>query len=298
MPAEKLLEVAQKLIQAGSGQDMYRTLVTRVRRSVGRGVSASFFLVYRASDLVLPVAESTQSGRQLHPEAYTQKITTGIIGHVVKTAKLYYARDVTSDPLFISGGQVSGSEICAPVMVDGDVVGILNIEADRPEAFLPEVVARIELLCTIAGSLMNMGVAQEQLKAVEAQVRGLQEAAASSEARFATLAGTLGDLVLILDGENRIAFANGAWGGALRDAAGKDFDAYLDEASTKSWEKAGAKGGAVSLTLRLGKKSVAAEGRVTPFTGAGGAPATLVTLSPAARPAKKAKPAKKSKRRS
>jgi len=289
MPHNKLLDVARHLIRAGAGQDMYRTLVTRVRRALGRGISTQFFLVYRASNLVLPMAESFDSAKMKLPEAYTQKITTGIVGHVVKEGQTYYASDVSTDPLFHSAGQKLGSELVVPVKYDGEVIGVFNIEADRRDAFSPEVISRVELLCEAAGVLMNSGVAQEQQKALEAQIEGLQAANAIAERRFEALARSLDAAVLVLDPDGKLVFENGAWKGTLKALVGRDFESVLDPASVQAWEKAGDRKARTNITLHVGKKTLKVSATVSAVPVPDGAGGKLVILAepPAARSRRK-----------
>ena len=288
MSVDKLLDVARRMVRAGAAQDMYRTLVTRSRRALGRGHDTSFFLVYRASDIVLPVAESAESGKRLHPQAYTQKITAGIIGHVVKGGKTYYAPDVAADPLFVSGGQTAGSELCVPVKFDGEVVGIFNIECKRKHGFAPDVIARVELLCDAAGVLMNSGVAQEQQQAMEAQIRGLEEGLAHARARFEGLAGLVGDLVLVLDAGGKVSWQNGGWKGALAPAVGKAFESVLAPASSDAWKKASARAGTVRLALALKGGVRAVTAQALPLAAADGPAGTLLLLRDAPEPKKAA----------
>lgn len=278
MSVDKLMDVARHMVRAGAPQDMYRTLVTRSRRALGRGHDTSFFLVYRASDMVLPVAESAESGKRLHPQAYTQKITAGIIGHVVKSGKTYYSPDVAADPLFVSGGQTAGSELCVPVKFDGEVVGIFNIECRRKHGFTPDEIARIELLCDAAGILMNSGVEQEQQQALEAQVRGLEEGLAHARARFEGLAGMVGELVLVLDAGGKISWQNGGWKGALAPAVGKAFESQVAPDSAAAWKKASQKAGTVRIAIlqKSGERAVAAQ--VLPLAAADGPAGTLLLL--------------------
>jgi GAF domain-containing protein len=289
MSSEKLLDVARHLIRAGAGQDMYRTLVTRMRRALGRGHSVSFFLVYRASDLVLPVAESAESGLRVHPEAYTQKITAGIIGEVVKTGRTYYAHDVEKDRLFVSGGQTGGSELVVPVRFEDEVVGVLNIETPRKDAFSPDLVARIELVCEAAGILMNSGIAQEQQQAMEAQIKGLERGIAIARARFELLAGSLQDAVLTLDADGKVLWENGAWGGAFAALPGRDFDLALSPASAAAWERGAPKVRPITLEVRVGKRLERATARVMSLPVGEGDGGKLLVLT-RAKAAKKRRP--------
>ena len=55
--------------------------------------------------------------------------TSGVIGRVMRTKKVAFVPDVSVDPDYRSAESTVRSEICAPMLVDGNIVGILNIEA-------------------------------------------------------------------------------------------------------------------------------------------------------------------------
>lgn len=53
----------------------------------------------------------------------------GVVGHVARTGQPYLAADTATDPLYrdFSGGTTS--EMCAPLVLAGRVVGVLNVES-------------------------------------------------------------------------------------------------------------------------------------------------------------------------
>ncbi|MDZ7342808.1 MAG: GAF domain-containing sensor histidine kinase [candidate division KSB1 bacterium] len=59
----------------------------------------------------------------------------GIIGHVLKTGESYLCPDVTEDPYYFATWPEARSEIAAPLIIDGDVKGILDIESAEFNAF-------------------------------------------------------------------------------------------------------------------------------------------------------------------
>ncbi|HET6381631.1 MAG TPA: diguanylate cyclase [candidate division Zixibacteria bacterium] len=53
----------------------------------------------------------------------------GVVGRTMRTRRLQFVPDVTADPDYISVFDEVRSEICAPLLVDGQLLGILNVEA-------------------------------------------------------------------------------------------------------------------------------------------------------------------------
>lgn len=74
--------------------------------------------------------------------------TEGVVGRVMRTHELAFVPDVSVDPDYVAVYHEVVSEICAPLMDDGEFLGILNVEA-------PEPLDRTDrdLVATLAGRL-------------------------------------------------------------------------------------------------------------------------------------------------
>ena len=55
--------------------------------------------------------------------------STGVIGRVMRTKTLAFVPDVSADPDYRSAAGAIRSEICAPLVIDDTIVGIVNVEA-------------------------------------------------------------------------------------------------------------------------------------------------------------------------
>ena len=77
--------------------------------------------------------------------------TRGIMGRVMRSHELAYVADVTRDPDYISVFDEVASEICAPLLVDRQLLGILNVESsgrlDRTDR---------DLVATLAGRVATV----------------------------------------------------------------------------------------------------------------------------------------------
>lgn len=76
----------------------------------------------------------------LSPEAadfdiYPEPEGNGISGFVAATGESYICGDVLSDPLFLPGLEGARSSLTVPLRLHDRVLGILNIESERPAAF-------------------------------------------------------------------------------------------------------------------------------------------------------------------
>src|SRR3970282_800422 len=71
----------------------------------------------------------------------------GIVGHAAATGETYYAPDVSLDPYYQVSEESTRSELDIPLKVNGELIGIFNIQHQEVDAFAP---ARIKLLESLA----------------------------------------------------------------------------------------------------------------------------------------------------
>lgn len=67
-----------------------------------------------------------------------RKEGNGISGYVAATGQSYICPDVAKDPLYLPGFECAASSLTVPLRLNERVVGILNVETDRPAAFTDE----------------------------------------------------------------------------------------------------------------------------------------------------------------
>jgi diguanylate cyclase (GGDEF)-like protein len=58
--------------------------------------------------------------------------TEGVVGRVMREHEVAFVPDVTADPDYVAVYEEVKSEICAPLLFDGEFLGILNVEAVSP----------------------------------------------------------------------------------------------------------------------------------------------------------------------
>ena len=61
--------------------------------------------------------------------------TRGITSHVARTGQIYICHDALEDPLYLEYDPLTRSELVVPLTVDGEVIGVINVESARPNAF-------------------------------------------------------------------------------------------------------------------------------------------------------------------
>jgi transcriptional regulator with PAS, ATPase and Fis domain len=88
----------------------------------------------------------------------------GITGHVIRTKKSYLCNDVSKDPNFtnLSIPVHTRSELCVPIVKDGEVLATINVESDQPDAFDENDVITLEAVASqVAVTLTNQRLYSE-----------------------------------------------------------------------------------------------------------------------------------------
>jgi CheY-like chemotaxis protein len=93
----------------------------------------------------------------------------GVTGHVAYTGVSYLCADTAADPLYIRGAEGARSSMTVPLKVQGEeVIGTLNVESPRPNAFGPDDLQFTELFSReVAAALhtLDLLTAQEECTA-------------------------------------------------------------------------------------------------------------------------------------
>jgi len=74
----------------------------------------------------------------------------GIAGWVAQTGQPVVVPDTTQDPHYVEANPETRSEMAAPLLADHRVIGVINVESTRPNAFSA---ADLQLLSALAGQL-------------------------------------------------------------------------------------------------------------------------------------------------
>lgn len=67
-----------------------------------------------------------------HPRFPTE---SGLTGAAIRARATICSNDVARDPRYLTNQPTSGSELIVPILLDGEVVGTIDVEEDRTQAF-------------------------------------------------------------------------------------------------------------------------------------------------------------------
>ncbi len=95
-------------------------------------------------------------------------VDRGVIGRVVRTGEAALVPDVQQDPDYVDMLSTTRSELAVPIMREGRVIGVLNLESTEPDAFTEDDLRFIEHLADHAGiAIENARLFQEQRQRVQ-----------------------------------------------------------------------------------------------------------------------------------
>jgi signal transduction histidine kinase len=107
----------------------------------------------------------------------------GITAFVVQSGEPVYAADVHEEPRYIDAGIGSRSELCVPLKVGERVIGVLNAESEKVDAFSKDDVRLLSTLADQAALAIEnarlyeqMRTARDRLQALSSRLMEVQEA--------------------------------------------------------------------------------------------------------------------------
>jgi diguanylate cyclase (GGDEF)-like protein/PAS domain S-box-containing protein len=125
---------------------------------------------YRFLSLYLADGPGLRLGAQRGYRSVPERLDAGrgVIGRVYRTGLAELVRDVRSDPDYVPGEEAVTTEIAAPLFGDDAVLGVLNIEALRPEGLTPD---DLRLARAIADRLSSARRRRQTQEALRERVR-------------------------------------------------------------------------------------------------------------------------------
>ena len=148
----------------------------------------------------------------------------GIAARVAATGQKYYAADVTVDPYYFSASPGVRSELAVPLLLDGQVIGVLDVESRELDAFPCEVQEVIEGFAALAALAIHRAQRHEELQQLAltdgltglANTRAFWESLHREVARAERFSLPLSLLVLEIDNFKKV---NDAYGHLRGDEA-------------------------------------------------------------------------------
>ncbi|MCA0456259.1 MAG: PAS domain S-box protein [Chloroflexi bacterium] len=156
-------------------------------------------------------------------------ITKGVAGRVVRTQKAVLVENAADDPDFLFAFPGISSEICVPLINDGQAVGVMIVEA-REGKTLTQNDLRVLIILS-----EHLSVAVERAR--------LYTAVQESNQRYQMVVDNVHEVIFQLDPHGIISFLNHSWmelsGYALEESIGKHFSSFMPPEDTNKAEALG-----------------------------------------------------------
>lgn len=164
-----ILQVSRALTAQDTLEQLLIDATERVQEYFGY-YHVGIYLLDPEGQYVTLRAASSSGGRELIKAGHRLRVSSeGIIGLVAQTGRARIALDTRTDPFFISLPELPAtrSEAALPLRIGKQLLGVLDIESDQPNAFSDEDVEVFQLMADqIAAALENAQLREESQNAL------------------------------------------------------------------------------------------------------------------------------------
>lgn len=126
------VDLPRELLAASSGPELREDRARRVAATVRRFGGYRWVGVYDVTPDEIVVIAWAGPAAPAHPRFPREQ---GLCGAAVASREAVVVGDVASDPRYLTTHTTTRSEIVVPVLRDGAVVGLIDVESERPDAF-------------------------------------------------------------------------------------------------------------------------------------------------------------------
>jgi sigma-B regulation protein RsbU (phosphoserine phosphatase) len=164
-----LLEISRKISRTLELQDLLDQLLESVRLAIPYDAGGIFVLhesvPLAPGPIVNLIAGMVQVGFDPRPRADDPMLRSGkgIVGHVIRTGEAVVAPDVRLDPRYVVGRAATRSELAVPIVNNARVIGAVNLESDRLDAFSAADAELLEFFATAAALAIEKALLHRQV---------------------------------------------------------------------------------------------------------------------------------------
>jgi len=127
-----LLEITKVLSAPFELEDVVEAIFAGLRQVIDYDAAAIYLVARGTSTLELVSEHGYPEGSE---SAFDLQIGEGLVGWVAKSGQPVIVADVRADPRYVAARPTTRSEIAAPLMVEGRVIGVFNLESDREDVY-------------------------------------------------------------------------------------------------------------------------------------------------------------------
>ncbi|GAB4456299.1 MAG: hypothetical protein OHK0041_21100 [Anaerolineales bacterium] len=188
------LEIISEIVKAATSLESLQSLLPRITTAISERMGyyhVGIFLLDDNKEYAVLRAANSPGGQRMLARGHKLKVgQTGIVGYVSALGAPRIALDVGADAVYFDNPDLpdTRSEIALPLVIGGQIIGVLDVQSAQPNAFQP---ADVRVLTTLADQI---AVAIQNARSFESMQELLEKAQRTS--------AYLQDAWLILQGEN------------------------------------------------------------------------------------------------
>jgi PAS domain S-box-containing protein len=229
-----LNEMGEKIVSFLDLDSILKSSVKLAKENFSYNNVMIFTKVKNKNQLVLKAISGDYEN--LFPVNHALNYGYGMIGWVGQNDKLLLANDITKELHFINsfGSQLeTKSELSIPIRIGQEVVGVLDVQSPKLNAFDNNDIKVIETLASqVAIAIENARLYESIQKELEERVKA-EKALVKSEAKFRSLVENSPHAILIINEKFELDYLNNQCcfllGYSYNELINQDFREYLDE---------------------------------------------------------------------
>lgn len=175
---QAVAELGQIIISSRELKPMLQQAVQFIADRLGF-YQVGVFLLDETRQWVVLEAASSQGGQEMLAHHLQLRVgQQGIIGHVAESRRAYITADVTSDPYYLTLVELphTRSEAALPLIYQGELVGVLDVQSRKPAAFTEAAIRVLQVLAdNLAVAIQNVSHAEEIERTLDRLTRYQEE---------------------------------------------------------------------------------------------------------------------------
>ncbi|HOX38967.1 MAG TPA: GAF domain-containing protein [Candidatus Brocadiia bacterium] len=142
-------DVSKELLNASDAESLMRIVAHMIQRRWSFFDVCFFMVDHAAGDCALVEQVGAHPGKL--PAGYRQNINTGLVGLSARSGRIVHSPDARNDPrryIAFPEEDQAGCELCIPIVVQNEVVGVLHCESTHINGIDERDIAALETLAT------------------------------------------------------------------------------------------------------------------------------------------------------
>ncbi len=184
---EMMSEVSRTALEADDLDELLQIIVGYIHERFPLELVAIVLYDAEGDEFV----QITSAGEMLVAPPSRWPAGAGIIGRCIRTGETQIVRDVSRDPEYITVNPRSHSEAVIPIRFKDKLLGVLNLESESPEVFVPASVLAFEAFADQVAGAIHLSTVNASLAETSSQLEQKSSALEQANEHLAQAIETL-----------------------------------------------------------------------------------------------------------